>query len=110
MIKVLLISLFLTLILELAFAVLYGVREPKSFGVVLWVNVLTNPVVVSLHYLSLYRRISYAGWITLGLEIAAVLTEGLIYRKTHAVPRPFFFSLAANSFSYAVGALINEIR
>lgn len=109
MVQILLISLALTLIFELIFACIYGVREKTDILWVILVNVLTNPAVVWLHYRSRYDPQSPTGWITLGLEIAAVLIEGFLYDRFSTVPRPYFFSLTANSFSYAIGALINAL-
>ena len=48
--------------------------------------------------------------LTAAMELAAVLTEGLIYRaRADWLRRPFLFSLAINAFSYLTGLLINRI-
>ena len=42
------------------------------------------------------------------MELAAVLTEGAIYRaRADWLRRPFLFSLAVNAFSYLTGLLLN---
>ena len=98
----LLVSLLLTLLLECAFALVAGARTPRRLLLVALVNVLTNPPVVMLCTLfpSPLR--------TAATELAAVLTEGLIYRaRADWLRRPFLFSLAVNAFSYLTGLLLN---
>lgn len=105
------ISLTMTLILELTYAFLWGLRGRHNLFLVILVNVLTNPIVVFLHYWCLYRSELNIGIVTLFLEAGAVLTEGLCYRKLgRKIERPFLFALSANAFSYAMGELINSFR
>lgn len=106
------ISLGITLILELAFALFWGIRDHHDLRLAVLVNVLTNPIVVFVYY---YVRIRHLplnyGWITIGMEAFAVVTEALLYKKfSRTIQRPWLFSLSANAFSYAVGELINGIR
>ena len=55
--------------------------------------------------------IDASGDITVGMEIWAVVTEALLYRKfARTVRRPWLFSLSVNAFSYAMGELINGLR
>ena len=92
----LLVSLLLTLLLECAFAFVAGARTPRRLLLVALVNVLTNPPVVLLCTLFPSPL------------LAAVLTEGLIYRsRADWLRRPFLFSLAVNAFSYLTGLLLN---
>ena len=94
------ISLLLTLLLEEAFALLWGLRGRRELALVALVNCLTNPPVVLLYYaLSLP---------VLLLEAAAVLVEWRCYRTfSDQLRRPFLFALLANVLSYTVGYLIN---
>ena len=106
------ISLTLTLILELAYAGFWGVREKHDLILAILVNVLTNPIVVFVYYFVRFRRlpVNY-GLVTLVMEILAVVTEALLYQKNaRTIRRPWLFSLSANAFSYAAGELINSIR
>lgn len=99
----LVVSLGLTLLLEGAFALLWGVRGRRDWGLVLLVNVVTNPIVVSLHH-------ALGGGIpvTAALEASAVAAEYLAYRAWGESTRPaFLFSLCANCFSYFCGVLLN---
>lgn len=98
----LLVSLLLTLLLECAFAFVAGARTPRRLLLVALVNVLTNPPVVML------CTLFPSPLLTAAMELAAVLTEGLIYRaRADWLRRPFLFSLAINAFSYLTGLLLN---
>ena len=98
----LLVSLLLTLLLECAFAFVAGARTPRRLLLVALVNVLTNPPVVLL------CTLFPSPLLTAAMELAAVLTEGLIYRsRADWMRRPFLFSLAVNAFSYLTGLLLN---
>lgn len=97
------ISLFLTLVLEGLFGLIWGVKGKRDWLLLLIVNVVTNPIVVTLHYC-----VSGAWAFTLVLEAAAVTAEWLAYRKWGRTTRPaFLFALCANCFSYFSGLLIN---
>lgn len=100
----LLVSLLLTLLLECAFAFVTGARTPRRLLLVVLVNVLTNPIVVLL------CTLFPSPLLTAVMELAAVLTEGAIYRaRADWLRRPFLFSLVINAFSYLTGLLINRI-
>ena len=106
----LVISLCLTLVLETGFFLLVGKRNRKDLLLVVMVNVLTNPVVVLLYWLAFY----YTNWNTtivkIPLEIFAVLTEWVCYKKYgQEFKRPLLFSLAANAFSFTVGLLVQQL-
>lgn len=101
------ISLFLTLALELAFALVFKVRG-KALLIVALVNVLTNPAVVILHLL-LCRHFSLPEIAVVSiLEIFAVIAEAAVYKaRCTSIKRTFLFSLGANAFSYLCGVLID---
>ncbi len=101
----LLVSLLLTLALEGLFGLIWGLRSRRDWLLLLAVNVVTNPIVVSLYALL------DGGWlVTAALEASAVLAEGLAYRKWGQDARPaFLFSLCANCFSYFSGVVLNVI-
>ena len=102
-------SLGLTLAFELPFAALWGLRR-RDLGLCALVNALTNPFVVVCtllwrHYVPLPEFLPVAA-----LELAAVVTEGLIYRELgEDIQKPFRFSLCANALSYGLGLLVNLI-
>ncbi len=97
------ISLLLTLVLEGLFGLIWGIKGKRDWLLLLIVNVVTNPIVVTLHYC-----VSSFWVVTLVLEIAAVLAEWLAYRRWGRTTHPaFLFALCANCFSYFSGLLIN---
>ena len=99
----LLLSLGLTEAFECAFALLTGKRG-KALLLCILVNIITNPPVVLLRFLS------GGGWLFIaGLELAAVVAEGLLYRYSGLYRRPFLFSLAANALSFSLGLLIQRL-
>lgn len=99
------ISLVLTLMLELGFALLWGV-ERSDLSLVALVNVLTNPVAVLCHTWAAIYRPTALLWVTLALELGAVGTEGYLYRGRSQIPFPWAFSLCANLFSFTAGLLL----
>ena len=97
------ISLALTLILESVFALIWNIKGKRDWLLLLLVNVVTNPIVVTLHF-CVSSRWSFV----LLLEVSAVLAEWLAYRKWGKTIRPaLLFSLCANCFSYFSGLLLN---
>ncbi len=104
----LLLSLGLTLLLEVPLALLFGARGRQLLLVVL-VNIMTNPAVGLLYQLSFrYTRFNSLAVLAV-LEVSAVLVEFVYYKKYNTFRHPFLFSLAANAFSFGVGLLINRL-
>lgn len=105
MLSTLALSLGLTLVFEGLFALLWGVKDRRDWLLLLIVNVVTNPIVVSLH-----RLLGGGVWITAALEGFAVIAEWLAYRRWGRDTRPaFLFSLCANCFSYFTGVVLNVL-
>lgn len=103
MIPYLLLSLGLTLVFEVAFALCWGLRRRDLLLCVL-VNVMTNPAVVLLHLLF------PAPFVTALLELGAVGAEGFCYsRFGERVRKPWLFSLIVNAFSFGMGLMINGL-
>ena len=95
-----LISLGLTLLLEIPFAYWWGLRSRHDVELAFLVNVLTNPVVVLLNA---------AGVPILLLEVSAVIAEGALYRSCGKdVRRPMLLALCANAFSFIAGELLQQ--
>ena len=96
-------SLALTLVLEGLYGLIWRLKDRRDWLLLLLVNVVTNPIVVSL-----YRLVGQSWPFVAALEAAAVLAEWLAYRKWGRETRPaFLFALCANVFSYFSGLLIN---
>ena len=100
------VSLGLTLVLELAFALVCGVRG-RGLLLVALMNLLTNPAAVTIHFFCT----AYLGWTSfwpvLLLEAAVVAVEALCCRGV--IRRPWRFALAVNAFSYTIGLLLQRL-
>ena len=97
------LSLGLTLALEGLFGLIWGLKGRRDWLLLLLVNCVTNPLVVTLH-----TCVSSAPAVTALLEGAAVAAEWLAYRRWGRTVRPaLLFSLCANCFSFFSGVLIN---
>ena len=102
----LLYCLTATLILELIFALVMGVRG-RDLRLVVLVNVLTNPV-VAFTYGYLCRGTPWEMPAMVFLEAGAVIAEAICYRRyATTIKRAWLFSLGANAFSLAIGEVIN---
>jgi len=96
---ILAVSLTLTVIIELVFALFLKKRE---LLLIFLVNVLTNPIAVFLAYM-FDRNI----FIILFIEILVVIIEGVLYSKySQHIKRPFMFSIFANAISYFIGVIL----
>lgn len=105
MLKPLLLSLALTLVLEGVYGLIWRLKERRDWLLLLLVNVVTNPIVVTLYYC-----VSSHWAFVAALEAAVVLAEWLAYRKWGRDTRPaLLFSLCANCFSFFAGLLLNYI-
>jgi hypothetical protein len=101
----LVLAFLLTEAIEIPVCFIWGMRR-RDLVFVLLANLLTNPVVNVLYALAfLYTPIPRAVSIAV-LEIAAVLTEWLVYRSATGAKRLFLVSLTANAASYGAGLLI----
>lgn len=103
----LLISLALTLVLELLFAFVWGVRG-KDLLLAVLVNILTNPFVVLLNFIcTVYTALP--PWLMKAVpEVLAVMAEWIIYRRfSQGIKKPLLFSVSVNAFSFFGGVLIN---
>ena len=107
------VSLLSTIIIEnvVAFAVL-KIRKKYDIITVIFVNVMTNPIVVCFSFLSGYfGGMSLRIAVLIVLEVLAFFTEGLVYKKTLSDFRinPWIVSLILNAVSYTVGFAINKL-
>ena len=99
-------ALAMTLVLELVFALAWGVRKEGLLVVVL-MNAMTNPAANVLYFLGVRLQGWPVAWVALVLEAAVVTAEGLCCRGV--IRRPWLFALLVNLFSYGVGALIQTL-
>lgn len=103
------ISLFLTIVLELLAAAVLGLRG-RDLLLTIIVNMLTNPIVTSAFYILSGTTELPEQLIKAFLEIWAIVTEWLIYRKYGVyIKRPLLLSVGLNGFSFFSGMLINHL-
>lgn len=105
-------NLLLTVLIEGALVLVF-VRDGKTFYHSVLVNVLTNPLVnlVLLLWASFVPlpAVPYYYITTAFLEIAAVITEWILYYKMgdFGIKKAFFASFILNAASYSFGLLLN---
>lgn len=101
------ISLLLTLLFEELFALAWGLRGWRELTIVALVNCLTNPAVVLLYHLAVGMWTMNALFVTIVLEVAAVVVEWRYYCScSNQLKRPFLFAFLANVSSYSLGCII----
>ncbi len=109
---IMLISLCSTIIIETIVAFIIGFRKKIDFINVILVNLLTNPIVVSVSLaINILCGLFYRHVAMIFLELGAFLVEGYIYTKylKYNKLNGFVVSLILNIFSYCLGLLINFI-
>ena len=113
MLESLIVSLVLTICIELSVALLIGVREKNDILTVIMVNVLTNPVVVFIVNLLGGIGVSETTyWIVLVImEILAVVIEGKIFEKILKFKgiSGTELALANNLISFLIGVIIGVV-
>ena len=110
MIKSLVISLFLTLIIEITICIILGIRKKEDIKVVICANICTNPIVVYIaNCIIILNGFNIMYWTIVAiLEISAVIVEAIIYKKCLKFNKynPFIISLICNIISFGIGLLI----
>lgn len=112
MILSLLISLFLTIIIELTVSFIIGIRNKDDMKVVILVNICTNPIVVYIaNCLMLFTNDFIYNIGVAILEILVVMVEFVLYKKYLKFDKvsPFAISLINNVISFLIGVIINYI-
>jgi hypothetical protein len=96
------ISLFLTLAIELPIALLWGLRG-RTLIMVTLANIMTNPLAVALH--------TAMGVPQLPIEIGVVAAEAVVYRTFSRTPgweisKPVWLAVVSNTVSWGLGLLL----
>ena len=106
---VLLVSFTLTVIIEMTFAALLKVRSFKDFLNIFLVNLVTNPIVVSvINFFDIKYDLKYETstllLVMLGVELVAIIIEALIYSKVlkYKYLNPFILSIILNVLSFFI--------
>lgn len=103
------ISLLLTIVLELSAAAVVGLRG-RNLVLTIIVNILTNPIVTASFYILSGMTELPEVPIKAFLEISAIAAEWLIYRKhDEKIKYPLLLSVGLNGFSFFSGMLINHL-
>ena len=106
------IYLICTIIIEVIVAYILRIKDKKDISNIILVNVLTNPLVVSI---PIYMMVKYNYNMRIisliVLEILTVIVEGLIYLKVlkYKKMNPFIISIILNLSSYLIGEIINKL-
>ena len=112
MILSLLISLFLTIIIELTVSFIIGIKDKEDIKVVILVNICTNPIVVYIaNCLMLFTNDFIYNIGVAILEMLVVMVEFVLYKKYLKFDKvsPFAISLINNVISFSIGVIINYI-
>jgi hypothetical protein len=96
------ISLFLTLAIELPLALLWGLRG-RALIMVTLANIMTNPLAVALH--------TAIGIPQLPIEIGVVAVEAVVYRTFSRtpgweIPKPLWLAVVSNTVSWGLGLVL----
>lgn len=112
MIESLIISLLLTIMIELTISFIFGIREECDIYVVVLVNICTNPIIVYIaNCLKLLNNDLVYNIVIVILEIIVVIVEFELYKRYLSVYKksPFILSLVDNVLSFGIGLIINSV-
>ena len=112
MILSLIISLLLTILIELSISTFLGIKTRNDIRIVILVNICTNPIVVYIANILklLNNNLLYILTVIL-LEIIVVFVEFRLYNKylKNYKKSKFILSLVNNISSYMIGILLKII-
>jgi hypothetical protein len=95
MIEIFALSMGLTLLIELPFAYLWGLRKGELLTVFA-ASLMTNPLAVALHLMGIPQ---------IPIEIGVVLAEGAAY-SLHFEKCPWLLALVSNAVSWGIGLIL----
>lgn len=102
--------LVITIFIEMFISYIFKVRNIKDFINILLVNIITNPMVVTIPvYINIKYGLFERNIILFLLEILTILVEGFVYKKylDYRKISPFVLSIILNFSSYFLGEIIN---
>ena len=107
-------SLLLTLVIELFLAAALKMHSGKDLLIVALANILTNPIVNYCYYWAIYFFSAYSIYtilILLALEVFAVFTEYLIFKRLLSYDRigKLKLSLILNGVSFMIGLFLSAL-
>lgn len=110
--KIMLECLVWTIGLEVLLAIILGIRKKKDIFNIMLVNILTNPLVVSISVaINIFYGLQARHISMIFLEIFAFFVEAKIYKNVIEYKKinPYLLSLLLNAFSFLVGLIINMV-
>ena len=110
--KIMVKCLLLTILIEVIIGVIIGIRNKKDIVNVILVNIMTNPLVVSIPiFIMMKYGMRYRFYALAILEIMAFASEGFVYSKVldYKKINPYVVSLILNLGSYLIGEVINRL-
>lgn len=110
--KIMLICLISTILIETLVSFILRVKSKKDYINIVLVNIITNPLVVSISVLIQVifgLKIKHLSMII--LELSAFIIEALYYEKylEYNKLNSYILSLILNMSSYFIGLLINSL-
>ena len=103
----LLLSLVLTILIEVPLAALIGIRKKKDLRLVLLVNIVTNPVVVLSYNTLVLVTLWNLWWIKAVLEVLAVACEAWYYKRYGTeIKHPIGLAVLLNVISFGIGCVM----
>ena len=105
--------LFFTIVIEIVVSTILKIKDKKDFLNILLVNIMTNPIVVSLPvWVNIRFGLMQRNITVLVLEIFTVFIEGNVYSKYLNFKKinPYILSLILNLSSYVIGDIIKYIN
>ena len=112
MIISLIVSLLLTIIIEISISFIIGIREKEDLKVIFWANVLTNPVVVYIaNCVKLLNNNVIYNIVVLIMEVLVIIVEFYIFKKFLNYKKKFPLLIASinNIISFSLGCIISKI-
>lgn len=104
--------LILTIIIEVIIGLILKIKNKKDILNIILVNIITNPIVVSIPvYINIKFGLLERNISLIILEILTLFVEGFIYKKVlnYKKINPYLISLILNMSSYLIGEIINYI-
>lgn len=104
--------LILTIIIEVVIGLILKIKNKKDILNIILVNIVTNPIVVSIPvYINIKFGLLERNISLITLELLTLFIEGYIYKKVlnYKKINPYLISLILNMSSYLIGEIINYI-
>lgn len=113
MFESLVISVILTVMIEVTLSILIGLSTEKNIETVIWINCITNPIIVGITNLIyiLSQNLIARNIVLIILEIVVIFVEGALFKKflKDLKIKPYLYSLYLNVLSFGIGLIINFI-